>query len=429
MKFSTILFYLLGYLLFQHGLLAQNLISIFNPVKDVVTGQWSKTDEGIRVQQGKFSRAILAQTKASNYKLEIEFTRILGNDTVGIIIPVGDKVSPVVEFSGWQGGAHGLSRVNGQPTRSPQNPTSKRPGILQNGKRYKAAIEVKAGNEPVEVIASLDGKELFSWKGSSSSLQPNLVMFLPQNSAIGLAAQDSEILFHSAHLTVHSTPVATTRPAQNPIPSPIPPLPVPPLLQPSSSANRLTTLAMKGTPGWEPFGSAAFTSGPGGSISSQPGVGVGDRGAFIQGMNFSEGTIEVELKGALAPQSSFLGIVFHALDGRTYDAIYFRPFNFASPDPVRKSHGVQYISHPQWPWQKLRQQKPDEYESTAIPQPRGDDWFKAKVKVSQTIVRVYLQDSNQPCMVVSKLSKISNGKAGLWFNGIASYRNLKITPE
>ena len=410
----------------QHTSLAQNLIEGFNPARATISGQWTKSEEGIRVQSGRFSRAVLGQTQAKNYKLEIDFTRISGNDTVGIIIPVGDKVSPVVEFSGWQGVAHGLSRVNGQPTRSPQNPTSKLPGILKNGKRYKAKIEVNAASEPIEVKASLDGEEVFLWKGNSSSLQPNLVMFLPQNGAIGLAAQNSETLFHSAQLTVLSAPLATTQPASNPIP--VPSRPIIPSPQSANSANLLSTLATQGTQGWEPFSGAAFNSGPEGSIASRPGVGSGDRGAFIQGMNFSVGTIEVELKGALAPQSSFLGIVFHAVDEETYDAIYFRPFNFASPDPVRKSHGVQYISHPRWTWRVLRQQRTDEFEDTVTPQPDGGEWFKTKVEVTKTNVKVYVQDSNRACLDVEKLTKQSEGKVGIWFNGVASYRNLKITP-
>lgn len=421
MKHSRLLFILFGLCLLQYSTLAQNLIESFNPARSTISGQWSKSEEGIRVQPGRFSRTVLARTQAKNYKLVVEFTRMSGNDAVGIIIPIGDKVSPVVEFSGWQGGAHGLSRVNGQPTRSSQNPTSKRPGVLENGKRYKAEIEVNAESEPVEVKASLDGQEVFSWKGNSSSLENNLVMFLPQNSAIGLAAQESEALFHSAQLMVQRAPAATTQPAPNPNPAPIP-------IQPSNSVKILSTLGTQGTPGWEPFGNAAFTTGQGGSIASRPSVGSGDRGAFLQGMNFSEGTIEVELKGALAPQSSFLGVVFHAVDGETYDAIYFRPFNFSSPDPVRKSHGVQYIFHPSWTWRVLRQQRPDNFEDTVTPQPNGGDWFKTKVEVTKTKVRVFVQDSDQACMDIQKLTKQAEGKVGIWFNGVASFRNLKITP-
>jgi hypothetical protein len=59
-------------------------------------------------------------------------------------------------------------------------------------------------------------------------------------------------------------------------------------------------------------------------------------------------------------QQSFVGVAFHGVDGTTYDAIYFRPFNFKTDDPVRRIHAVQYISHPDNPWQKLRDGQPGE---------------------------------------------------------------------
>ncbi|MFT5126425.1 MAG: hypothetical protein ACI8W8_000017 [Rhodothermales bacterium] len=72
-------------------------------------------------------------------------------------------------------------------------------------------------------------------------------------------------------------------------------------------------------------------------------------------------------------------MAFNAADGDTYEAVYFRPFNFSHSDPVRRSHTVQYIAHPDWPRAKLRQQRPDEFESRAIPEPKGDAWFHARV--------------------------------------------------
>jgi hypothetical protein len=50
--------------------------------------------------------------------------------------------------------------------------------------------------------------------------------------------------------------------------------------------------------------------------------------ALVQGLEFAEGTIEVDLKGNGDAQASFLGVAFGISDGRTYEAVYFRPFNF-----------------------------------------------------------------------------------------------------
>ena len=66
----------------------------------------------------------------------------------------------------------------------------------------------------------------------------------------------------------------------------------------------------------------------------------GDGIAWLKGVEFSNGTIELDIKGKDVFQQSFVGVAFHGLNNETLDAIYFRPFNFQSTDPVRKIHGV-----------------------------------------------------------------------------------------
>ena len=63
--------------------------------------------------------------------------------------------------------------------------------------------------------------------------------------------------------------------------------------------------------------------------------------AWIDGSDFAEGTIEVDIRGRDVPQQSFVGIAFHGKDDTTYEAVYLRPFNFRATDPVRHDHAVQ----------------------------------------------------------------------------------------
>src|SRR5438034_6932265 len=53
---------------------------------------------------------------------------------------------------------------------------------------------------------------------------------------------------------------------------------------------------------------------------------------YLEGIEFSNGAIECDLRGKDVQGQSFVGVVFHGLDGNTYDAIYFRPFNFRAQD-------------------------------------------------------------------------------------------------
>jgi len=143
------------------------------------------------------------------------------------------------------------------------------------------------------------------------------------------------------------------------------------------------------------------------------GIGV----AWVNDINFSSGTIEVDLKGKDIFQQSFLGIAFHGVNDSTYDAIYFRPFNFHATDPVRKIHAVQYINHPIYTWSKLREEKNGIYEKALVNPPDPNGWFHARIEITGDQVSVFVNDDKVPSLTVSKISTIRNGKLGIWTGG------------
>src|SRR5215510_5241277 len=64
--------------------------------------------------------------------------------------------------------------------------------------------------------------------------------------------------------------------------------------------------------------------------------------AWIEGVELSEGTIELEIKGKNEQGRSFVGIAFHGQDNKTFEAVYLRPFNFQAAEKERQSHSIQY---------------------------------------------------------------------------------------
>src|ERR1700754_594224 len=58
---------------------------------------------------------------------------------------------------------------------------------------------------------------------------------------------------------------------------------------------------------------------------------------WLKGINFDQGTVELDLRGRNEFLKSFLGIAYHGTDTLHYETIYFRPFNFRSPDAVRRT--------------------------------------------------------------------------------------------
>lgn len=136
--------------------------------------------------------------------------------------------------------------------------------------------------------------------------------------------------------------------------------------------------------------------------------------AVIPGIKFSTGVLEIDLKGQNVFQHSFIGLAFHMVDSDKFDAIYFRPFQFLSSDPVLKARSVQYISLPEHTWQKLREEGPGKFENTITPIPDPDSWFHAKIVVKENEVQVFVNNETSASITVPILNKHKTGSIALY---------------
>ncbi len=145
-------------------------------------------------------------------------------------------------------------------------------------------------------------------------------------------------------------------------------------------------------------------------------------------MDFSQGTVEFDVRGRDLLQQSFVGLAFHGQDDKTYEAVYFRPFNFRATDPVRRVHAVQYVALPGHPWQKLRTEHPDHYEAALSPAPDPDDWFHVRVEVAGGQVSIFVNGAASPALSVERLGPWTGGRLGLWVgnNSGGDFANLTI---
>ncbi len=157
---------------------------------------------------------------------------------------------------------------------------------------------------------------------------------------------------------------------------------------------------------------------------------LGDGIVWFEGAQLTNGVIEVDLKGKNEFQRSFLGVVFRGVDEKTFDAIYFRPFNFLAIDPARRVHAVQYVSHPEFTWMRLRKERPDVFEKAVSPVPDPERWFHARIVVQKPKVSVYVNGASEPSLVVDELSNRTGGWVGLFVgNGSGgAFANLEIRP-
>jgi hypothetical protein len=151
--------------------------------------------------------------------------------------------------------------------------------------------------------------------------------------------------------------------------------------------------------------------------------------AWIKGEQFTDGNIEFDIKGKDLLQQSFVGLAFHGVNDTTYEAVYFRPFNFKTTDPVRKLHAVQYIANPQFDWPKLRADFPNQYEKPVIPAPDPNKWFHVRLEIKGRKISVFVNGNTLPALSIERLVDSGGQMIGYWVgNGSAgNWKNLNIT--
>jgi hypothetical protein len=157
----------------------------------------------------------------------------------------------------------------------------------------------------------------------------------------------------------------------------------------------------------------------------------GDGFAVVQGAPFAEGTIELDVRGEDVAQQSFVGVAFALQNDSTYEAVYLRPFNFRTPDTARAKRAVQYISHPTWPWQRLRAESPGKYEQPVLPIPDPNGWVHVRLVITRTQVSVYANGGDTPDLVVTRLGEAKPGAVAFWAgnNSRGDFANLTVTPR
>jgi hypothetical protein len=156
----------------------------------------------------------------------------------------------------------------------------------------------------------------------------------------------------------------------------------------------------------------------GGDIRGQSNIGL----ALVEGLEFSRGTIELDMKGFGRDRPCFLGIALNVVDEKTFESVHFRPFMFDRGN----TEAIQYVSWPDYGWKKLRTRG---YVAAVNPVPSASGWFHARFEVTAKQVKVFVDNAKRPSMVTNRISTRKTGKVGLWVDsGDGYFRNLKITP-
>lgn len=156
--------------------------------------------------------------------------------------------------------------------------------------------------------------------------------------------------------------------------------------------------------------------------------------ALVKDLDFQDGSIDVDLaglpgSGASTTARGFVGVAFRSTPhAAAFECFYLRPTNGRADDQLRRNHSTQYVSEPEYGWERLRTQSPGVYESYVDLE--TSTWTHVRIEVSGTKARLFVNGATQPALIVNDLKRgATSGAVGLWIGpGTEAYfRNLRVS--
>lgn len=150
-------------------------------------------------------------------------------------------------------------------------------------------------------------------------------------------------------------------------------------------------------------------------------------------LDFCDGEIELWVASELIPEApayarGFIGVSFRINEQGQFESIYLRPTNSQADDQVRRNHSVQYVAFPEYRFDRLRRESPEQYETYA--ELELARWMHMRIVVEGQRAVLYLNHSEKSAFIVNGLKLGSNqrGGVGVWLESgtVAYFRELKI---
>jgi len=156
--------------------------------------------------------------------------------------------------------------------------------------------------------------------------------------------------------------------------------------------------------------------------------------ALVSGPALRDGAIDVDLAGrpgagANDAARGFVGIAFRVRsDHSAFECFYLRPTNGRADDQLRRNHSTQYMSFPEFPWERLRKETPGVYESYV--DLVSAEWTHVRIEFRDRRATLFVNRAPQPVLIVNdlKLPPASGGVA-LWIGTGTEgfFRDLRVT--
>jgi hypothetical protein len=159
-----------------------------------------------------------------------------------------------------------------------------------------------------------------------------------------------------------------------------------------------------------------------------------DQSTFVDlPIEMMTGRIEVDVMAQLNGKTDFdsrgfAGIAYRIDDEHHFEGIYVRSLNGVHTDsPLpRKQRGIQYFAHPDWLFDRLRDEHPAEYEGPADVRP--GEWCRLAIELTAGGATAFIDDQ-KTLTVTNPKAPLRSGRTGLFVDiGTEAYfANLRVT--
>lgn len=166
-----------------------DLMSNVDPAMNSVRGQWQKDGNELSVNAEEFAWLVLPYDIPEEYDFDVTFTRTSGMHSIALFFVAGGGQA-TYEVDAWGQHMAGIQNIGGRTMEDPSVPADSR--TLENGRRYKARVEVRRG----QVTTYLDDKLVATYEGNGVDLSI-FDKWEPRSNVLGVGAYESETIFHS----------------------------------------------------------------------------------------------------------------------------------------------------------------------------------------------------------------------------------------
>lgn len=166
-----------------------NLLAEMRPQEAAIRGGWTRRGEEL-ASAGDVAVLVFPSLPDArfSYDVEVEFTRMGGRHSVGVILPTAAGTG-IFELDAWDQGLGGLQAIDGRDLRAQGERFA---ASLRNGERQRVRLEVRGAR----VRAFWNGLERGSWELAGRRLSVPEIWETRNPGTLGLASWMSPTVFH-----------------------------------------------------------------------------------------------------------------------------------------------------------------------------------------------------------------------------------------